>query len=81
MKIFFLQKQKKHFHLINESVKNNPFNALCLFADLTFLDKSLAYISFKIFLNGAISLLSINVSTPSLTAIYLTLCKGKYCSV
>ena len=60
---------------------NNPFNALCLFADLTFLDKSLAYISFKIFLNGAISLLSINVSTPSLTAIYLTLCKGKYCSV
>ena len=39
------------------------------------------YISFKIFLKGAISLLSINVSTPSFTAIYLTLWSGKYCSV
>ena len=84
----FFPSKKVRYIAINDAIDtlydNNdiaPFNALCLFAALTFLDKSLAYISFNMFLNGAISLLLLMVSIPSLIAIYLTPTSLKKCSV
>lgn len=41
---------------------NMPLFARCSFAALIFLDISLAYISFKMFINGAISLFSLSES-------------------
>ena len=48
----------------------------------TFLEMSRLYISFRIFLNGVMSISwRVRLSTPYVTAIYLTLCLGKKISI
>ena len=57
---------------------NFPCWNLARYADFILTDTSAEYISFRILRNGVMSIADLlSVSTPSLTAIYLTLCSGK----